>query len=385
MTPMGANLATVDPLFRGAAAALLVFLIIHALFSRLPALQRGLFVTFELSILAYLLCTTPVIGQLPISLWIVALSLCFVAAPLLWLVARTAFEDHFAWKATNTIYLAAAWSMGWMATLGVGGVAVGIAQKILLISFAVASIWTVLKDWQSDLVSRRRQVRAWVACGLATYVLLVLSSELLYIRSGMPTWLMAVNLVCISSIAEALALAFAWYPLDEWFNPHRLFDTVSMVPRREDGSGRVDSLAECSLAAAARVSPNAAPSDLPRLTIAPPPVDRRAALRERLLGAMREQRVYATEGLTLTELAASLNATPAQLRETINRHLGYRNFNDFLNHYRVDDSSQRLLVQDLPILTIALDVGYGSLGPFNRAFKQIKGMTPTEFRLRERE
>ena len=384
MTPMGANLAAVDPLFRGAAAALLVFLIIHALFSRLPALPRSLFVTFELSILAYLLCTTPEVGQLPTALWIVALSLCFVAAPLLWLVARTAFEDHFAWKATNTIYLAAAWSMGWMATSGVGGVAVGIAQKTLLISFAVASIWTVLKDWQSDLVSRRRRVRAWVACGLAIYVLLVLSSELLYIRSGMPTWLMAVNLVCISSIAEALALAFAWYPLDEWFNPHRLFDTVSMVPRHEDGSSRVDSLAERRLAAA-RASPNAVPSDLPTLTIPPPPLDRRAALRERLLGAMREQRAYATEGLTLTQLAASLNATPVQLRETINQHLGYRNFNDFLNHYRVDDASQRLLVQDLPILTIALDVGYGSLGPFNRAFKQIKGMTPSEFRVRERE
>ena len=34
----------------------------------------------------------------------------------------------------------------------------------------------------------------------------------------------------------------------------------------------------------------------------------------------------------------------------------------------------------VPILTIALDAGFQSLGPFNRAFKVQTGMTPTEFR-----
>ena len=35
---------------------------------------------------------------------------------------------------------------------------------------------------------------------------------------------------------------------------------------------------------------------------------------------------------------------------------------------------------EVPILTIALDSGFQSLGPFNRAFKADTGMTPTEFR-----
>ena len=35
-----------------------------------------------------------------------------------------------------------------------------------------------------------------------------------------------------------------------------------------------------------------------------------------------------------------------------------------------------------PVLTIALDLGYGSLGPFNRAFKLETGLTPTEYRQR---
>ena len=38
----------------------------------------------------------------------------------------------------------------------------------------------------------------------------------------------------------------------------------------------------------------------------------------------------------------------------------------------------------LPILTIALTVGYNSINPFNRAFRELKGMTPSEFRARAR-
>jgi len=34
----------------------------------------------------------------------------------------------------------------------------------------------------------------------------------------------------------------------------------------------------------------------------------------------------------------------------------------------------------VPISTIALDAGFQSLGPFNRAFKTETGLTPSEFR-----
>jgi AraC-like DNA-binding protein len=35
------------------------------------------------------------------------------------------------------------------------------------------------------------------------------------------------------------------------------------------------------------------------------------------------------------------------------------------------------------VLTIALDLGYASLGPFNRAFKEMTGITPTAYRQQE--
>ena len=38
----------------------------------------------------------------------------------------------------------------------------------------------------------------------------------------------------------------------------------------------------------------------------------------------------------------------------------------------------------LPILTIALTVGYNSINPFNRAFRDSKGMTPSAYRAQAR-
>jgi AraC-like DNA-binding protein len=67
----------------------------------------------------------------------------------------------------------------------------------------------------------------------------------------------------------------------------------------------------------------------------------------------------------------------------INGHLGYRNFSAFLNSYRIPEAQQILSDPEQvrkPVLTLALELGYGSLGPFNRAFKVATGLTPTEYR-----
>ena len=72
-----------------------------------------------------------------------------------------------------------------------------------------------------------------------------------------------------------------------------------------------------------------------------------------------------------------------QRRELINKHLGFRNFSGFLNSYRLPIACSQL--EDLtnirkPILTIALELGYGSIATFNRAFKAKTGKTPKEYR-----
>lgn len=88
-------------------------------------------------------------------------------------------------------------------------------------------------------------------------------------------------------------------------------------------------------------------------------------------------------GMTISKLAELANMPEHRLRRLVNQHLGYRNFADYLNFHRVEAAKNRLAVvadRHVPVLTVAMDLGYGSLGPFNRAFKERAGMTPTEFR-----
>ena len=82
-------------------------------------------------------------------------------------------------------------------------------------------------------------------------------------------------------------------------------------------------------------------------------------------------------------LAARLAMPERQLRHLINQGLGHRNFSAFLNAYRLTDAHRWLADReqaDTPILTIAMDAGFQSFGPFNRAFKADTGTTPSEFR-----
>ena len=113
---------------------------------------------------------------------------------------------------------------------------------------------------------------------------------------------------------------------------------------------------------------------------APPQPPKTTPALERLLKAMTAEHAYRREGLGVASLAAGLGMGEAALRSLINQYLGYRNLNDFLHHYRLQEAAARLVAEDRPILTIALECGYGSIGPFNRAFRQRFGITPTDYR-----
>ena len=104
---------------------------------------------------------------------------------------------------------------------------------------------------------------------------------------------------------------------------------------------------------------------------------------KRFRKVFEEDRVYHEHGLTIANLASKLDLPEYRLRALINKHLGYRNFNALLHEYRIKDACSMLAnpqQRHLPVLTIALTVGYQSITPFNNAFRQAKGLTPTEFR-----
>ena len=132
---------------------------------------------------------------------------------------------------------------------------------------------------------------------------------------------------------------------------------------------------------AARSAAAAAPDDPESVPPPPDPADDRLAAA--LDQAMREQRLYRGEGLSIAGLAAHLDVPEYRLRRVINQRLGHRNFNAFVNAWRLQDTYDALSDprhRDRPVLTIALEAGFQSIGPFNRAFKAATGLTPTEFR-----
>jgi AraC-like DNA-binding protein len=105
---------------------------------------------------------------------------------------------------------------------------------------------------------------------------------------------------------------------------------------------------------------------------------------DQLTKLMSENKAYTNHDLRIADLAASLKVPEYQLRRTINRNLGYRNFNQFVNGYRVEEAAERL-VNELrtPVLTIALDVGFRSISSFNAAFQTRYKMVPTQYRKNE--
>jgi AraC-like DNA-binding protein len=116
---------------------------------------------------------------------------------------------------------------------------------------------------------------------------------------------------------------------------------------------------------------------------ASPPDPEQDQLAQALARAMSERHVYRQEDLSVASLAAQLGVAEYRLRRLINQRLGHRNFNAYVNGLRLDQARAALAdpaQRQLPVLTIALDAGFGSIGPFNRAFKAATGLTPTDYR-----
>jgi AraC-like DNA-binding protein len=101
------------------------------------------------------------------------------------------------------------------------------------------------------------------------------------------------------------------------------------------------------------------------------------------LRTMMEHGVYLEPNLTIGSLAAKMHMPEHRLRKLINNHLGHRNFAAFINDQRIDEAKRRLGNGDLAreqITGLAFDLGFASLAPFNRAFRDRVGMSPSEYR-----
>ena len=221
-----------------------------------------------------------------------------------------------------------------------------VAGRLGAIALLLAACWQALSHWRADLVEQRRRVRAAFVAVIGAVFVALASSEFLFGGHGAPLE------VLVPGHALLLALAFA---------------LLQFVAR-----GGMEDLV-------AKAEPRAAP--VPLAVVRGDGAE--AALARRVVEAMNSGHLWKRERLGIGDLAAELHTQEYLLRRAINRHLGYRNFNDFLHDYRLAEAARRLAdpaEAHLPILTIALDCGYGSIGPFNRAFKARFEVTPTQYR-----
>src|SRR5690606_24641650 len=98
-----------------------------------------------------------------------------------------------------------------------------------------------------------------------------------------------------------------------------------------------------------------------------------------VIKSMEEDRLYLRSKLSVQDLAKHVSSQEYLVRRAINYHMGYRNFSEFINHYRISDAANRLKNTNEPVSNVGLNVGYTSLSAFHKAFKEKYLMTPKEF------
>lgn len=288
--------------------------------------------------------------------WLYPLTfLCVVKAAWFWLFAKGLFRESFRVRGRHLALVAVIGCYGlWQQLAASPSMSAGALADVargahlgfdfLALGLVLLALNEAWRGLAGDLVEQRRRLRVLFVASVGAYLAIAIGVQsynfLLEIRTPAPLVLANLGLMFVGSAVAAISLL---HP-----RPSNWLEAV-----------RQPASVELSLA------------------------DRR--LMQALRQAMEQERVYREEGLTIGRLARKLSTREHVLRRVINQGLGFRNFSDFLHSWRIREATARLGKpdeRDVPVFSIALDVGYASIGPFNRAFKSRTGMTPSAFRKR---
>ncbi|GLP97627.1 helix-turn-helix domain-containing protein [Paraferrimonas sedimenticola] len=271
---------------------------------------------------------------------------------LFWLFCASLFDDHFRIKLWHlaliglTVVLPIAGHLypakqDWLAL-----VLFYLAPQLLEFGLIAMALWRVIKHWKIDLMQSRRRLRAWF-CGFIGVIIfgLILSRE---------TWLTS----------------------DHWLSQgqYLLIGVVLLIT-----NGLLFNLDSGLFGTPASPVANAPSQDTDSLN----EPQQESGLTPALMQLLEQEHIYREMGLTIGTLASRLEVPEYRLRQHINQAMGYKNFNDFLNGFRVRDAAEQLRDPNrlkVPVLTIAHDTGFRSLSSFNKAFKSAFELTPTAYR-----
>lgn len=344
------SLATIDLALRAGTMALLVLLAATLLRDARQPSGR-LAAAFALGTAAYALSSAAgFTGE--VTWWRVPLlALSTGNVVVFWLFARALFDDDFKPRPWHGALWAALAGLSLIncAVLVPGSAAartLGVTLTLAALGFIALAVVQSIASWSADLVESRRRLRVIIVASAALYGGVDAVLRLALGTDHLPAVVSAADALVLAAIVAVIAFAMTQASHDDLF-------------------------ASAAVAAPPSVPGAAVSSD----------ADRKLA--GTLTALMDRERVYRHEGLTIGALAGRLGVPEYRLRRLINGTLGHRNFNTFLNAYRIAEAKAALAdptQAEVPVTTIALDAGFQSLGPFNRAFKTATGVTPSEFR-----
>ena len=340
-----AGMETLELLLRGMAIGAVFATGVGLLRSRQGGPARWTGAIFCLSVAAFALnsggAETRALHSVAGLIWLLSIA----GTAWFWLFAVTLFEDRpVTWGLMTPVAI--------MMIVGLVGGLVGlptsrgvwIVHNLLEVVLVLHVLLVIWRSWGGDLVEARRSLRGPFMVVVGVYCMILSGFEIASDLGFNPAW---------GPLAQAASLAMM-----------NLAGAVTFLQGRPDlfkGPDRAGAAAPDAVS----------PQDRPLLA--------------RLQAVMADSDLWRREGLTIGQLAAEVEAPEHRLRRLINGGLGHRNFADFLNARRIEAAKAALAAPDnarASISALAFELGYGSLGPFNRAFKEATGLTPSAWRLR---
>ena len=330
-------------------AALLLATLLLAAGRRRPAVWPG--ALFCLAAAAFFVTSTP---RATLGLWDYPLTaLCVTKAVWFWLLARALFRDGGGLRGRHVaiafaVALAGTWQQEvFLAQFRAGASGdlanlMGFGFEAALLAFVLLGLREAARDLAVDLVERRRRLRFGFIAATGAYLTATLAVQSWNLVFDVATPLPAqrANMIAVTGACLVAGWSLLSFRRESWLEPARTRSPVAL--------NRVETAVLSSLERALAADP-----------------------------------IFLSEGLTIGRLARHLRCGEHVLRRVINRGMGYRNFNDFLHAWRIRQACAALASPEkarTPVLSIAMQVGYGSIGSFNRAFKARIGMTPTAYR-----
>lgn len=97
---------------------------------------------------------------------------------------------------------------------------------------------------------------------------------------------------------------------------------------------------------------------------------------------LTEKKIYTNSKLTIKKISEKLSQPEYLVSQSINAHFR-KSFPEVLNEYRIAHATELIdskAYENFSLEGIAYESGYNSISAFYRAFKNIKGVTPSKFK-----